>query len=237
MTRERTISPGLTVLLSVTTLTVFATAGLSQTLSFKPIGSIIGPAAMIRVQGGYAYVAADKTLTVVDISNPEAAKPLGAYTFPLKIWGFRVAGSLVYVAADFFEFGILDVSNAAVPMLRGSLKTRGQAKNVAVFGTKVLVADHMTGLDLIDVSNLAKPVSLDSFFLEGYARDVAISGSLAYAVDSPTGFYVLDLLRPGTLEAVSTLQSARHDAPFSSSLNVRIGIRCCRGAIKRQIAP
>jgi hypothetical protein len=184
-------------------------AGVSaQTATFVPVGSIPGPADLVRVDGRYAYVAAGKTLTVVDISNPAAPMRTGAYTFPEKIWGFRVVGSSVYVADDFFGLGILDVSNAAAPTLRGSMKTPGQAKNVAVFGTKAVVADHMSGVDFIDVSNPAKPASLGSFFLEGYARDVVAAGSLAYAVDAPAGLYVFDLSKPGPLDAVSSQQSA-----------------------------
>jgi hypothetical protein len=154
-------------------IVVCTIAGVSaQTVTFAPVGSIAGPADLVRVQGRYAYIAAGKTLTVVDVSNPAAPRQTGAYTFPEKIWGFRVVGSSVYVAADFFGLGILDVSDAGAPTLRGSMKTPGQAKNVAVFGTRAVVADHMSGVDYIDVSNPAKPVSLGSFFLDGYARDV-----------------------------------------------------------------
>lgn len=180
----------------------------AQDVKFVRAGSIPGPADLVEVHGRHAYVAGGRTLTLVDVSNPAAPKRVGAYTFPEKIWGFRVLEPLVYVAADFFGLGILDVSNAAAPTLRGSLKTPGQAKNVAVVGMRAAVADHMSGVDHIDVSNPAKPVSLGSFFLDGYARDVAASGSIAYAVDAPTGLYVFDLSKPGGLDAVSTQQSA-----------------------------
>jgi hypothetical protein len=208
MSRGKT-SSAITMLVCWAGICVSAAAGASaQTLTFVPVGSIPGPADLVRVQGRYAYVAAGKTLTLVDISNPAAPTRTGAYTFPEKIWGFRVVGSAVYVAADFFGLGILDVSNAAAPTLRGSMKTPGQAKNVAVFGTKAVVADHMSGVDFIDVSNPAKPASLGSFFLDGYARDVVAAGSLAYAVDAPAGLYVFDLSKPGPLDAVSAQQSA-----------------------------
>src|SRR5262245_60587357 len=180
----------------------------AQGMKFVHAGTIPGPADLVEVHGKHAYVAAGRTLTLVDISNHAAPKRLGAYTFPEKIWGFRVAEPLVYVAADFFGLAILDVSNLAAPTLRGSIKTPGQAKNVAVVGTRAAVADHMSGVDHIDVSNPAKPVSLGSFYLDGYARDVAASGSMAYAVDAPTGLYVFDLSKPGALDAVTTQQSA-----------------------------
>lgn len=178
-----------------------------QAFTFMPVGSIAGPADMVRVQGTLAFIAAGKTLRVVDISNPSVPQPAGSYEFPFRIWGFRVSGTHVYVAADVFGLGILDVSDPAKPTLRGSLKTRGQAKNVSVLETTAFVADHVSGVDIVDVSNPSKPISVGSFFLEGFARDVVASGSLAFAVDVPSGFYVLDARQKGTPEPLSALQS------------------------------
>jgi hypothetical protein len=184
----------------------------AQTVSFTEVGSIPGPANLIEIHGGHAYVVGGSTLTLVDISNPATPKRLGAYTFPEKIWGIRVVHPLVYVAADFFGLGILDVSNPAAPTLKGSLKTPGQAKNVAVFGTKAAVADHMSGVNFIETKDVTKPVLLGSFYLDGYARDVAASGSMAYAVDAPTGVYVFDLAKADPVEAISSQQTARAPA-------------------------
>jgi hypothetical protein len=180
----------------------------AQAPSFTPVATIAAPAELIKVQAPYAYVAADKTLAVFDISDPTTPTRLGDYSFPNRISGFRVAGSLIYVAADLFGLAILDVSNARTPTLRGSLKTPGQARNVAVSGTTAVVADQVAGLDIVDVSNLAKPVLVGSVFLEGFATDVTTSGMLAYAADRPTGFYVVDLSKPKSLEPISALQSS-----------------------------
>jgi len=181
----------------------------AQALQFTRVGTIPGPADLVRVDGGHAYVASAKTLTIFDVAKPDAPKKMGVHAFPEKIWGFRVNGPTVYVAADFYGFAMLDVSNPAAPSLRGVLKTPGQAKNVAIYGTKALVADHMSGVDYLDISNPAQPKKLGSFFLDGYARDVVAAGPLAFAVDSPSGLYVLDLDRPDPIEsAVGSLQSA-----------------------------
>lgn len=207
----------------------------AQSLSFARVGSIAGPADMVKVQGRYAYIVADKTVSVVDISNPAAPRREGAYTFPDKIWGFSVAGSFVYVADDLAGFAILDVSNPAAPTLRGSFKTRGQAHGVAVYGTKALIADHMAGVVLVDASNPANPVAVDSFFLEGYPRDVVARGALAYAVDSPTGFYVFDLSRPGPLEPASALQSANGRALGASEGAGGANLICIAGGAALQV--
>ncbi len=199
---------GVGLLVWTSMLTAVPALASAQAANFVQVGSIPGPADIVQLHGDRAYTASGKTLTLHDLSNPAAPSRLGSYSFPEKIWGFRVVGSLVYVAADFFGLGILDVSNAAAPALRGSIKTPGQAKAVAVFGAKAVVADHMSGVDYIDVSNHDKPANLGSFFLDGYARDVAASGSIAIAVDAPTGLYVFDLSREGPLDAVTVQQSA-----------------------------
>ena len=104
---------------------------------------------------------------------------------------------------------ILDVSNAAAPVLRGALKTPGQAKNVALFGTRALVADHVSGIDLVDVSTPARPILLGSFFVDGFAKDVVTTGTLAFALDQPAGLSVFDLTKSGSFEpsAMMTLAS------------------------------
>ena len=179
----------------------------AQTLTFEHIGSMPGPADMIRAQDGYVYVAAGQTLTIFDLSNPAVPQRAGTYTFPEEIWSFRMVGSLAYVGVNFFGLAILDVSDPAAPTLRSTFKTPGQAKTADVSGAKAVVVDHMEGILLLDVSNPVDPVSLDSFFLDGYARDVVTSGSMAYAIDSPTGFYVFDLSTPDPLKPVSMLFS------------------------------
>jgi hypothetical protein len=173
-----------------------------------PVGSIAGPADLIEVSGGYAFVAAGKTLTLVDVTDPTAPKAAGAYTFPELIWGFTVTGSTVYVAADTYGLAILDVSNVAAPVLRGALKTPGQAKNVALFGTRALVADHVSGIDVIDISTMTKPVLVGSFFVDGFAKDVVTTGTRAFALDQPAGLYAFDLAKAGSFEPMATLTLA-----------------------------
>jgi len=180
----------------------------AQTLSFMPVGAIAGPADLVKIDSGHAYIAAGKTLTIVDVTNPAAPRRAGTYTFPELIWGFTVRGSTVYVAADTSGLAILDASNPAAPVLRGTLKTPGQAKNVAIFGTKALVADHVSGIDVVDVSAPARPVLGGSFFVDGFAKDVVTRGATAFALDQPGGLYVFDLTKPGAFEPAAMLTLA-----------------------------
>ena len=180
----------------------------AQAPAFEEIALVPGPADLIEAGAGRAYVAAERTLTVYDLSDPSAPRRGGSYTFPEKIWGFVVRGELVYVAADFFGLGIVDVSDADAPRLLGSVKTPGQVKDVDVSGDRAVLADHMSGVDLVDISDLRAPLALGSVYLDGYSRDVATAGPLAYAVDDPSGFYVLDLADTDSWEPAVALQSA-----------------------------
>ncbi len=197
----------------------------AQSVSFTPAGTIPAPVDLIRVEGTHAYVSSGKTLTIYDVSNAEAPKREGAYTFPEEIWSFRVSGSTAYVGANFFGLGILDVSNPSTPVLRGSFKTPGQAKTAAPFGSKIAVIDHMEGVVLVDASNTAKPVGAGSFFVDGYARDLVTAGSLVYAVDSPTGFYILDLSASKPMEPITALQTGAglRSVEVSGPLAVLVG--------------
>ena len=123
------------------------------------------------------------------------------------------------MAADRFGFGIIEVSADGTPVLRGSLQTPGQAKNVSVTGTRALVADVLSGLDVVDVSNPASPVLVGSIFLDGVATDVSSAGTLAVAADRPTGFHVVDPTKTGDIQPVASIQSTIPSA-FQAQLEV-----------------
>ena len=184
----------------------------AQSRQFVPRGSIPTPPGfalqygLVKLDGTRAYVSSASTLTIFDVSDPAAPTRLGAYEFSHQIWGFRVVGSSVYVGADAFGLGILEISDAGVPRLVGSF-TLGQAKNVAVSGTTALVADYLEGVVILDISTPSNPVRVASVFVEGVASDVVISGSLTYAVDRPMGLYLLDISNPDAADATVVPQS------------------------------
>ena len=202
-------------------LTCLALASWSsaQTLTLTQAGTIPGPADMVKVQDGYAYVSAGKTLTIVDVRNLAAPVRMGTITFPELIWGLMIAGSRVYVACDVAGLAIVDVSNKASPALTATLKTPGQAKNVAIHGTNALVADHIAGIDVVDISSPAMPKLLDSFFVDGFAKDVAVRGSLAYALDQPAGLTILELAKTGGVSPAAAI-TIRNPIPLRAQLAV-----------------
>ena len=179
----------------------------ARTPDLSRIAAIDGPADLVQVDGTVLYVVADRTLRIVDITNPSVPKAAGAFTFPEHIRSFAVSGSSVYVLADFHGIRILDVSNPASPVLRGSLPLKGGYFTIVLFDKNVLLASGiLAGLQIIDVSDVAKPAPLASYFTDGYAQSISVSRPLAYVIDAPTGLYVFDLSNPRSPAVVTVLK-------------------------------
>lgn len=171
------------------------------------VGTIAGPANLVKVDNGRAFVTHHRTLTVFDLADPTAPQRRGSLELPEEIWKFSVRGDRVYVGANFHGLAILDVSDPSALRELGTFQSLGQTKIGAVFDTKLAYIDHMEGFVLIDISDETEPQPIGSYFLDGYARDVVTSGSIAYATDSPTGLYVFDLARDGVPEPIGILHA------------------------------
>jgi hypothetical protein len=196
MSRSRIQSPGLAAALVLLLALALGAArpDALETIALTHVGTIPGPADLVRVYGNHAYVVAEKTLTAFDVADPAAPGKAGSYTFPEKIWGFRVVDSLAYVAADFYGLGILDVSDPAAITLRGALKTPGQAKNVAIVGVSAgsfaYAVDSPSGLYVFDLSKQGP--------LEPVATDQSASGTrLIELAEDPAGRKRLALMPGG----------------------------------------
>lgn len=185
----------------------------AQSIKFDVVGTIPGPADLVRVSGTYAYVSAGDTLRIVDISAPSAPKPRGMVQLPAPALAIAVSESAVYATMGLRGLAVVDVRNADTPAVVGLYKTPGEAIRIAVAGTRVVLSDRMSGADVIDISDRAKPAPVGAYYTDGYTRDVAIVGSLAFVVDSTNDFAIVDLSREGEPRALSTQQS-----PFTSTL-------------------
>src|SRR5882762_3049369 len=111
--------PRVTALLLWSGLAVCTALLSAQSGKLAAVGTISGPADLVKVYGTYAYVAAGPIFRIVDVTDPSAPRLTGTFSFRERIWAFTVSGSLAYIAADWSGLGILDVSNPAAPKLRG----------------------------------------------------------------------------------------------------------------------
>ena len=206
MTSSRSLGAVMPLVLGAA-LVAAASSHVSAQVQIEHVGTIAGPADLVKIDGSRVFVTDRRTFTVFDVSDPSAPQLRGSLTLPEEIWQFRIREDRAYIGVNFHGLSILDISNPAEPRELGAFQSLGQTKNGAVYGTKVAAVDHMEGFVLIDISDERAPQSIGSYFLDGYARDVVTSGSIAYATDSPTGVYVFDLAQDGPPEPVGILHA------------------------------
>ena len=168
----------------------------AQDLQVELVSSVPGAVGIVDVQGRYACLANERTLTIVDVSEPSNPRREGSFTLPDPIWGVRVFDGLVYVADGLSGLYILDISDPSTLRLVGSYQTGGQTVAVVLSRSRVLTVSNMAGLQIIDVSDPATPTLLGSHLTPGFARDLAASGSLAYVADQPSGLHIIDVSDP-----------------------------------------
>ena len=141
--------------------------------------------------------------------------------------GLAVSGGVAYVANGLSGLQVIDVSDAANPILTGAVDTPALARGVAVSGGVAYVADDDSGLQVIDVSDPSSPAIIGAVALPGSAWSVAVSGDVAYVADGLAGLFMVDVSDPSSPAVVGAIDtpgfafsvavsSLRGSTPFKS---------------------
>lgn len=159
------------------------------------------------VDAGRAYLVSwGYGLIVVDLANPMQPVELGRvpYSFPSAV---AASGDFVYMGTS-TNGGILqvvDVSDPAQPVLRGTSTVPSVVNRLQVHGNYVYAADELSGIHVFDVSDPDAPVRVALWSngctnaLGYFARDIELNadGTLA-VVACASGLQVLDLSQPAS---------------------------------------
>lgn len=157
---------------------ILATLNVSDRRTPRLLGAVKLPVetiADIAVSNGYAYVATESGLRIVDVSNPAHPLEVGAYVPPL-ITGDR---------------NLQGVTGVEVGQAAGQIYA--------------YVAAQDAGLRVVNVSNPARPVEVGAFVpTEGGVGDVVIANNQAYLVNNE-GVQIVDISDPTRPQATSFL--------------------------------
>ena len=116
-----------------------------------------------------------------------------------------VAGNYAYVA-DYEEgLHVVDITNPASPILRGSYPTAGHAKGVAVAGNYAYLVHEMDGgLRIIDVSDPFSPLEKGFYSMTGDGESITMSGDYAYIANGTEGLQIIDVSVPSSPQGVGS---------------------------------
>ena len=131
------------------------------------------------------------------LGSARAAGPLThVTTVPLgtKAHDIVLQGDFAYVVTD-LGLTIVDVSNPALPVVRGSVST-GKTQGVDVKGSYAYVASQTKDLRVIDISNPDAPTIIGLEALSGQTWDVAVKDNIAYVASFGGELYVFNIANP-----------------------------------------
>jgi hypothetical protein len=191
----------------------------------------------VFVDGDFAYITAQRSLSIVNVSNPAGPLLVSELILPTPSYNARsvvVNNSLAFVPGHGGYLSIFDVSNPASPQLRSELRdgTNGfnhlfGANSIALSGNIAYIpAARDNALNVIDVSNPNTPQLL-AVVTNGWpgvdkmtgAYAVFVSGSVAYVAATSGAITVLNTSNPAQPVFVTSLP---HDAyPLLTALSGR----------------
>ena len=131
------------------------------------------------------------------LGSARAAGPLThVTTVPLgtKAHDIVLQGDFAYVVTD-LGLTIVDVSNPASPVVRGSVST-GKTQGVDVKGSYAYVASQTKDLRVIDISNPDAPTIIGLKAISGQTWDVALKDNIVYVASFGGELYVFNIANP-----------------------------------------
>lgn len=142
------------------------------------------------VEGNYLYAASyseadNKSIFYIfDISSPSTPAVLASLELPASFSGandIKVSGNYAYFASDDGGFGVIDISDPIIPILKGTYNYGGNFYSIAVSGAKVFLLGNKDAY-VLDVSNAAVPEVLDSYYLgqDNDRREIYLNGDYLY---------------------------------------------------------
>ncbi len=156
----------------------------------------------LAVQGNYVWLAGNRGLLRVDVSNPANPIPneggyiYGSTNYPYHSTYVTISGNFLY-QITYTELRVWNVSTPTSPVHVSTIFFNAEPNNpqMCVVRDNVLyVTAGRQGLRMYNVSNPASPVLLGTYDTPGFARSLALQGSLAYVADGDV--QVLDISNP-----------------------------------------
>ncbi len=159
--------------------------------------STLGLAYTMKRIGSTLYLADHRGgFQIIDLSDIEHPRILGALDTPGKSWAIDVSGHTAFIADDDDGLLIVDVSDPTQIGLLSQFNPGGHAEDVVVRNGLAYLALFDNGLFIVDVSDPANPRQLAHLDIPGNARGIELAGDLAYVSGWESGLQVVDIGDP-----------------------------------------
>lgn len=170
----------------------------------------------VKVLGTTVFVANSSNLQVVNAANPGAMIQISTLSLGGTVWNLDIDSgrNLAAVAAGSSGVHLVDISNAAALVLRGSVAT-GDARGVAMNGNFAFVADRNNSMRSLNIATPTAPSILSTTpqNLGGVLNDIVLSGDYALGADIAfvNGVPIVDITTPASLQPRAILNFPARD--------------------------
>lgn len=179
---------------------------LKRGATFNPGGALNG-AVNIVTAGNYAYIACDRGIVVVDVTDPLNPRMVGEVGAPYVVKPRAIAIQFRYAfIVDSQGLKVLDVTDLGHPKpIEGAVVPIADARNLYVARTYAYVSGGSQGLVIVDVTRPEHP-QIDQVYNAGGAINdlndcklgMTDASLFAYLADGRNGLRVVQLLTPDT---------------------------------------
>ena len=141
-------------------------------------------------------------LRLYDSSNPNAPVKLGEVLVgdPVRSIEISPDGQIAAIADHGNHVNLVDISNRAAPVRRGSYTSLEQPYGMDIVGNRLYVAVRGVGLRILDIANPDAPVLLgqSNGSVSDYVFDVEVRGDYAYLAQRDDGVQIINITNPAT---------------------------------------
>jgi hypothetical protein len=121
-------------------------------------------------------------------------KPTLKGSYHADIRGINISSNYAYLTGT-PSLQIVDISDPANPIFKGSYNTSSSANGVAVSGNYAYVIDN-SGLQIVNITDPTNPTFKGSYDTPDVALEVVLSVNYAYVTDSNSGLQIIDISDP-----------------------------------------
>lgn len=173
--------------------------------------SVGGGTASVFVAGTRAYSAEGAGVTIRDISNPSAPGTIARIPVAGFVNQAVWANNLLYLTSTrgsvvTGRLQIVDITNLAAPILRGTYELPTLVKLAQLVGTRAYLLTD-TQLQIVDVADPAAPQLLGSYTFAALPRGAFVVGTRAYVAEGSVGLRILDISNPGQIASLSVTKT------------------------------
>ena len=156
-----------------------------------------GTAYDVTVGGGYAYVASNEGLVIIDVERLDDLARAAVVALDGAIFGVHLDGSLAYVGGGGRALTLVDVADRVRPVVLGVVEG-GVIEGICTEGTVVYAGGLSGELSVFDVADPGAPRRVGGLVGSDMIRDLWCRDDVVYAAVPDQGLQVIDVSEPGS---------------------------------------